>query len=295
LNWSNTMKNLNELQEHRAALVAELEPLTANVQKLEEALELARRARDALASPAGTTPEFKDARATARSVDDQHRDACKKAHVITGQIASIDLLVKADADSKQAAIDERAAADQVTRVAGSLRKVLERLDSLRTEIQQASEAAQQGEQAAAQAIAKATVRGDDKAEKAATAEMSAAIDAGRKAEEKHRTSQVIISAFEAEAKALGEQLEVAKVQALKARRVVLRGSQLKIESEWDAAAAALATIGARLKSVLHELDGTHGTTAFWVFSDLHIRSFTPAGRTIAADNLSSYAAGWVHE
>lgn len=284
------MKNLNELQQQREALVAELEPLSDNAHKLSEALEVARQEQTAHESFAGASPEYKAARALARQLGADHHDACKKSGAIAAQIASIDLLIKADADSKQAAIDERAANDQVARVAASLSKVSERLDSLRAEIQQATDTAQQGEQAAAQAMAKAVGSGDDKAEKAAAAEMSAAIDAARKADEKHRASQVIISALEAEVKALGEQLEAAEGLAFKARRTVLQGSRLRLEGEWDAAAVELATIGARLKSVLNELDGPHGQMAYHAFQALNIRSFTPAGNTIAADNLSSYIA-----
>lgn len=284
------MKNLNELQQQRAALVAALEPLSANTQRLSEALEVAREEQAAHESAAGVSPEYKAARAMVRQLDADHVAACKKSAAIAAQIASVDLLIKAAADSKQVAIDECAANNQVARVAASLSKVSERLDSLHTEIQQAIDTAQQGEQAAAMAMAKAVASGDDKAEKAAAAEMIAAIDAGRKADEKHRASQVIISALDAEVKALDEQLEAAQKLAFKARRAVLEVSRLRLESEWDAAAVALATIGAGLKSVLRELDGPHGNMAFFAFQALNIRSFTPAGNTIAADNLSSYIA-----
>jgi hypothetical protein len=281
------MKNLNELQEQRAALVAEREQLIDRQPELEAAWETAPRAYNHLGHMI-STPESVAAMDAASS-------ATARIHCITSaieasggkgldaQIAYLERLAKADEALATANTEGTAATAQATRLAASQQLVMERLASLQSEVQQGKAAAQQAEQSAAQAIAIATASGDSKAEKAAQAMMSAAIESARQAEAKERQNQAVTSALEAEADALATQLGSAQKRADAATTAAQNAVRLKLHAEWNAAVEALALVGERLTAIGERFTGYGGASA------LSVPVFGPVGRALTAGDLAHRA------
>lgn len=160
-------------------------------------------------------------------------------------------------------------------------QLAERLESLRTEVQQAKEAADKGEQEAAQAIARAAVSGDSKAEKAAQAKLTEAVEAARLIGEKSRTSQIVIDALEGEAVVIADQLKAAQQQAANASKAALRATRVKLETEWNTIAGELGAVGADLIAVTRAMGSDYDG-----LSKLEVPTFGPGSLTITRGALT---------
>lgn len=272
------MRDLNELQQQRAALVAEQEELTARLPELDAARLAAPSGWNHLGNPTGS-PELTAAR-------NAQSDAESRIHSITGTIARLDqqiahtaLVAGADDTIAKARAEGKTATDQSARLTTSHELVRERLTSLQDGTRQAKEAAQLSEQSAAKAIASATASGNSKAEKEAQQLMAEAIEAGRQAEAKERQNQAVVSALEAEAEALSTQLASAQQRADAAKQAVQNAERLKLREEWNKTVEALTVAGVHLVEAGERFGGFAGR------STLDVPTFGPIARALNAGEI----------
>lgn len=272
------MKDLNELQQHRAALVAEQEELTARLPELDAARRLAPTGWNELGHPTGS-PEHTAALNAQSDAESRIRSITGTIELLDKQIAHAALLAAADDTIAKAQAEGKAATDQGIRLTTSHALVRERLTSLQGDALQAKEAARLSEQSAAKAIASATASGNSKAEKEAQQLMAEAIEAGRQAEAQERQSQAVVSALEAEAEALATQLTSAQQRADAAQQAVQNAERLKLREEWNRAVEALTVAGVNLVAAGERVAGlaARGT--------LDVQTFGPIARALNAREI----------
>lgn len=272
------MKDLNELKEQRAALMAELEGLKDSLPGLHKAVDEAPTSWNHLAMPIGS-PEDTAAREALSDAETRIRSTTEAIQRLDKQIDHAALLAAADDTIAKAQAEGKAATDQAIRLTTSHALVRERLTSLQGDALQAKEAAQLSEQSAAKAIASATASGNSKAEKEAQQLMAEAIEAGRQAEAKERQSQAVASALEAEAEALATQLTSAQQRADAAQQAVQNAERLKLREEWNRAVEALTVAGVNLVAAGERVAGlaARGT--------LDVQTFGPIARALNAREI----------
>lgn len=206
------MKDLNELQQQRAALVARLETQS-------------------------------------------HTQA--ESAQIEKQIAQLDQLMNAPKQLAAAEVANKDLTAQLERLAASHKLVTDRMDQLSNGAAQAIESALLAEQQAAADIASAVASGDDKVAKSAQQKMDAASEAVRVARTSASTGESLCRALESQSTALAQQMEDVQAKATDARNAARAAQRLMLSAEWDAAAANLAAIGAKLVPLLPDY-GFHG-------------------------------------
>lgn len=281
------MTDLNALKEQRDALEAELAELEANLPGLIHAVETSPLAWNQYGHTI-STPESNAA-----------REALEKARTriqllssngwsegaisrLNKQIAHIEAVACADEQISKRAKEKQEAAARCARLSASLERIARQLESIRAEHAQASEAVQEAEREAAQAIAKATASGDTKASNAAQAQMKKAIDDARAVSTAQDTNKALVSALEAEAAALEKQLVAAQREEEAAHRAWQSASATKLGNEWDQVVDTLVAIGTRLVSeggVQYEL------------KSLKLPLFAPERKDVDFDQLRALARG----
>jgi hypothetical protein len=273
------MKTLNELQEHRAALVAEQIELTATLPALEEAERIAPVNWNYLGNPIGS-PEKTAAMERRHEVEQCLTSMASTVARIDKDIAYLELLASADSEIAAARTEAQQAGECAKRLTDSSHRIAERMAQIHSDEEQATEDANLAEQVAAQEMAKATASGDSKASKAAQARMIEAIEATRAAKAQTEANLPLVSALEAEARALAEQLETARKQKGTAIESGRRATCTRLGAEWDQAAGILQTIGASLvnQGVRYPLTG------------LKLPTFAPGDKTITHDHLRAIAS-----
>ena len=276
------MQTLNELQELRAALLAEREELEASLPDLRKAHRNAPTDWNYLAMPVGS-PEadaahkaVTEAEARIRQitcdVEGPHGLDAKIAHLMAHE-RSDEIIAKAKADGLEA--DGR-----ISRLEASSARINDRLAEIAAAEEQTAELAAQAENEAAQAMAKATASGDAKSAKAASGKMEAAIEAKRAAKEQVEANTAIVSALKAEVAALENQLKVARRQADEAYETGRRATCVKLGAEWDRLAMQLKEVGANLVK-----QGGHHA-----LESLKLTTFQPVfNSTITIDDLKAVA------
>lgn len=268
------MKNLNELQQQREALIAEQIEFAAALPALEEAERTSPTDWNFLGNPIGSPAK------TAATERRQEAEQCL-ANIATTvgkldkEIAYLELLAAADSEIAAANTEAQQAGERVKRLADSSHRIAEQIARILSDEGQATEVARLAEGLAAQQMAKATASGDSKASKAAQALMTEAIVAIRAAKAQTEANQPLVSALEAEASALAEQLDAARKQEESAIASGRRASCIKLGAEWDQTAAALKAIGASLVS-----NGTR-----YPLTGLKLPTFAPGNKLITHDDL----------
>ncbi|MEN2506886.1 hypothetical protein V8Z77_08235 [Stutzerimonas stutzeri] len=247
------MTDLNALKDQRAALVAELEELEASLPALKEAVTTAPSNWSHLAMPIGS-PQSKAAHEALEAATTRIQIIAPNVYG-TGaldrlgtQIAHIEAVATADERISRASAEEKEAGEQVARLSASIERIAQRGEEMHTKAQSAEEVARAAEREAAQAMAKATATGDDKARSAAQDKMNKAIDAVRAAQSMREANLPLITAFEAELAALEKQLATARREEDTARQARRSATAAKLGDEWDRAVGVLTAIGARLIS-----------------------------------------------
>jgi hypothetical protein len=272
------MKNTNEMQQQRATLAAEQEELTASLPDLEKAVTDAPPAWNHLGNPVGS-PEWTAAHNVLSAAHSRIRSIANNIEALDIRMAYTERLVSADEQMAKALAEGKAATDQAARLRKSLGFVRERITGMQADSAQAKETAQQHEQNAANAIASATASGDGESAKEAQAMMAAAIEAGRKAEERDRTDQVLLRALETEAEALEKELAAAQQRADDAKQTAQNIERLKLHEEWNRAVEKLAAVGDRLVKAGERFTGFAGR------STLAVPTFGPMARNLTAEEL----------
>jgi chromosome segregation ATPase len=239
------MTDLQPLQQKRAELLAEQEALSTLVPRLEAAWKAMPSERSPFGGVVGS-PEQQAAMEEASKAAGRLYNLPRLIDAIEQEIAYAEKVAQAEGDIARHNAETQAAEVLAASLEQQLGQLTARLESLRNEVRQAQEEAEQGQQEAAQAIARAAASGDGKAEKAAQAKLGQAVEAARAVGEKTRTGQIVIDALTREATALEERLSAARQQAESARLAALRATTTQLQAEWNAAAEALAAIGAQL-------------------------------------------------
>jgi hypothetical protein len=280
------MKDLNELQEQRAALMAERAELTTILAELEASELAAKEAFESLNRPGvADTQSAKDSRRALSDAIDQNNVARARAARIDKRCAHLEQLADAAVQLVDAGTAEQAATAQAERLTASRKQVLERLAQMEAEASQAIESAQFAEQSAADEMAQAIASGDNKAAKAAQSKMDTAIQAAREAQTNAAAGENLARALETQADALTQQLAEAQARASAARDAGRAAQRLILSAEWDAAAENLAAIGAELVVLLPEM-------GYFSMGPLKVPTFTPGGPgTITRSELLDLAKG----
>lgn len=241
-------QQLTDLQEQRAALLAEQEELATRVPQLEAAWKAMPSTYNQFGNKISTPEQWKAMEESSAAASRLY-NLPRLIETIEQEIAYVEKVANAESDIARHNAEAQEAEAQVAILEQKRGLLAERLETLRAEVQQVKENAEKGELEAAQAIAQAAVSGDSKAEKAAQAKLADAVEAARLIGEKSRTSQIVIDALEGEAAAIANRLKDAQQQAANARQAALRATRTKLESEWNALAGELAEIGADLMAV----------------------------------------------
>lgn len=273
------MKNLNELQQQRETLLAEQLELAATLPALEEAERTAPNNWNHLGHPIGS-PEKTAATEQRQEAEQGLAHIASSVERIDKDIAYLELLAAADADISAANTDAQQAGERVKRLTDSSHRIAAQIAQILSDEGQATEAARLAEQLAAKEMATATASGDSKASKEAQAMMTEAIGATRAAKAQIEANQPLVSALEAEASALSEQLEAARKQEEAAIGSGRRASCTKLGAEWDRAAEVLKAIGASLVS-----NGTR-----YPLTALKLPTFAPGDKVITHEELRAIAS-----
>lgn len=280
------MKDLNELQAQRAALLAERAELASILVGLEESELAANDAFEALNRPGeADTQPAKDARRALSAAIDQHNVARARAARIDKRCAHLEQLAGAAVQLVDAGTAEKAATAQAERLTASRKQVTDRLEQMQNEAGRALESARLAEQGAADEMAQAIASGDTKAAKAAQSKMDTAIEAARTARTNADAGESLARALETQAEALTQQLAEARARASEARDAGRAAQRLMLSAEWDAAVENLAAIGAELVVLLPEM-------GYFSMGPLKVPTFTPGGPgTITRSELLELAKG----
>lgn len=274
------MTNLQQLQQKRTELLAEQEELTTLVPQLEAAWKAMPSDYNHLGHKIGT-PEQTAAMDEASKAASRLYNLPRLIEAIDQKIAYAEKVASAESDIARHNAETQEAEVQVAILEQKRGQLAERLESLRTEVQQTKEAAEKGEQEAAQAIARAAVSGDSKAEKAAQAKLTEAVGAARLIGEKSRTSQIVIDALEGEAAVIADQLKAAQQQAANASKAALRATRVKLETEWNTIAGELGAVGADLIAVTRAMGSDYDG-----LSKLEVPTFGPGSLSITRGALT---------
>lgn len=268
------MSELKDLKKELATLEAEHAALGVRYAELEKEEDEAPKKWNFIGNPIGS-PELYAAQEARSDVGVQMQHAENRMAWLSTRIRYLEELAGADAAIAKAQSSEQVKSERVARIGESLSRVIEQLEQLNAEAVQAIEQRQKDEQEAAQALATATASGDNKALDIAKTQMSTAVDAGRESRAKQEANMPFISALEAEAEALRQQLSSAQDEQRKAASVVNAAQRLKKGAEWDRAVAVLVEHGMELVALGVD----------YQLSALDVPTFAPGGSKVNRDSL----------
>jgi hypothetical protein len=278
-------QQLTDLQEQRAALLAEQEELATRVPQLEAAWKAMPSTYNQFGNKISTPEQWKAMEESSAAASRLY-NLPRLIETIEQEIAYVEKVANAESDIARHNAETQAAEVLAASLEQQLGQLTARLESLRNEIQHAQAEAEKDQQEAAQAIARAAASGDGKAEKAAQAKLGQAVEAARLVGEKTRTGQIVIDALTREATALEERLSAARQQAESARLAALRATTTRLQAEWNAVAEELSVLGAQLIETTRAMGSPyHG------LAKLLIPTFGPRPSHINEHSLRRHAAG----
>lgn len=274
---------MNQLKQHQAALIQELETLKESLPQLEAEWRNAPSGFSANGNVIGS-PESREAMEKLSSVT-------ARIDAIPGELASIDRKLQhlerlekigqIKADAIQAMTEATAEVEALERKKSHLN---ERFQTIQSEADQALEKAQQAERDAATSYAKCLASGDAEGEKSATGEMQKAAKQLATTDEQVRRQDLILSALQVELDTLEAQITNARQRADEAKTLVLNAVGFALNEEWNAASEQLLAVGSRILAVSY-LKGGMGDA----LSGLEVPRFGPFHSRLERADLAAIA------
>jgi hypothetical protein len=165
-----------------------------------------------------------------------------------------------------------------------------RLEVAGNEIASAEDAATSAETDAARAYAAAISSGDQKAEAAALAKLKKTQEASARAKAAAASNAFVIGALQSELTALEQQAQAARAEAVAHRCEAFGQLAIRLQAAWDAKAAELATLGAKLVAASNRAEIGHGLSdtripTFGAGGDYRYRDFVTALDDVTDDSL----------
>lgn len=239
-NSNRKTSEMKDLQEQRAALVNELEELEQSLPDLEADWENTRKKSHGVSQPMQSNPR-------AQVAMEKLSTAQSRLEQLQKDIQRLDQLIEllaqaANADQQiQTAIQATNTAEATAcALRAKCEQVAAKVTALESEIAEARAAAEAVEASAAQALASAS---DDKAEKAARAQLDKAAELAIASEASIRLKQRTIDALTTELQNIEQQLEECAQQRREAEQTAGTAALVKLSELWNQKAAELAEVG----------------------------------------------------
>ncbi|QKJ37651.1 hypothetical protein [Pseudomonas sp. MPDS] len=274
---------MNELKQRQTALIQELETLEKGLPQLEAEWRNSSRGYSANGNVIGS-PESTAAADKVATVEARIRAIPHELEAIDRKIQHLERLEKNDqikAESIQAMADTTAEIEALGRKKAHLS---ERLQTIKSEADQALEKALQAERDAATSYAKSLASGDSEGEKSASSELQKAAKQLITTDEQVRRQDLILSALQVELDTLEAQITHARQRGDEAKTAALSAIGFALDEEWNAATERLMALGVRIIAVSFQRGGMGAE-----LSGLDVPRFGPFHSRLEHSDLATVA------
>lgn len=274
---------MNELKQQQAALIAERETLENSLPHLEAAWRNAPSNYSPIGNMIGS-PEKSEAMDRFSSAQSRLRAIPHELDRIEQKLAHLKRMTQVDQIKTESIQAMSAATAEVEALERTQAHLSERLQSIRSEAEQALEKAQQAERDAASLYARSLASGDREGEKTANSEIQKASKQLATTDEQVRRQELILTALQTELDTIETQISNVRQKGDEAKKAALNAIALALDEEWNAATEQLVAVGTRILAVSYQKGGMGDA-----LSRLDVPRFGPFHSSLARSDLASAA------